>query len=88
MKLEELQQNIISWSVPDYLYSINEGLKPNAFVLNENYGKWEFFYLDEKGERIGYTCFIDNEEAYDYLWEKLYKEMQYPPSTPPSSVYS
>lgn len=88
MTVEELKQNIISWNVPGSLFSINEGLKPNAYVLFENYGKWEFFYLDEKGQRMDYKVFYHSSDAYDYLWKKLYEEMQYPPSIPPPSVYS
>ncbi len=87
MTLEKLKENIFNWEVPESLYSINEGLKPNAYIIFENYNKWEFFFLDEKGERMEFTFFRDSEEAYEYLWEKLYKEMQHPPSIPPSSVY-
>lgn len=87
MSIEELKQNIKSWSVPNTLYSINEGLKPNAYILYENYGQWDFFYLNEKGERIDCKTFNSNSDAYNYLWVKLYKEMQYPPSFPPPSVY-
>lgn len=87
MTIEELMQKIVSWNVPESLYSINEGLKPNAYILYENYGKWDFFYLDEKGDRSGYTTFRQVADAYDYLWNKLYTEMKYPPSIPPPSVY-
>ena len=87
MTLNILKENIKTWKVPSSLYSINEGLKPNAYVLVENYGNWEFFYLDEKGERKDYNFWKDSNEAYEYLWKKLYKEIQYPPSTPPQGVY-
>jgi hypothetical protein len=88
MTLEKLKENILNWEVPKYLYSINEGLKPNAYIIFENYTKWDYFFLDEKGERIGHRTFNNREDAFDYLWKKLFSEMQYPPSNPPNSVYS
>lgn len=87
MTFEKLKENIVIWKVPATLYSINEGLKPNAYIIFENYGKWEFFFLDEKGERIGHHYFNDSDDAFDYLWKKLFKEIQYPPSIPPYGVY-
>lgn len=87
MTLEKLRENIATWKVPESLYSINDGLKPNAYVLLENYDKWEFFYLDEKGSRINYNLFSEKNIAFEYLWNKLFLEMQYPPSIPPESVY-
>jgi len=39
--------------------------------LYKNYSKWEFFYLDEKGEKHDYKIFYDAEDAYDHLWKKM-----------------
>jgi len=58
-----------------------------AHVLYKNYAKWEYFYLDERGERQGYTEFSEEEDAYAYLWNKLEMELKYPTSIPPKSVY-
>lgn len=88
MTLDKLKENIIIWEVPESLYSINDGLKPNAYIIFENYGKWEFFFLDEKGKRSGHVFFYNSEDGFDYLWQKLFSEIQYPPSNPPNSVYS
>jgi hypothetical protein len=40
------------------LYCIDDGLKSNAYILYKNYLKWEFFYLDEKGNRNDYQIFL------------------------------
>ena len=86
MKYRDLLINIKKNNVPESLFSINQGLKPNAYILLKNYAKWEFFFLDEKGSRIDAQTFYDDDKAFDYLWEKLSFEIKYPPSTPPDSL--
>lgn len=65
--ISKLQSN----NIPERWYSINEGLKPNACIIYENYSLWEYFYLDEKGERLDYKIFSNEEEAYEHLWNKM-----------------
>jgi hypothetical protein len=71
MDLLELKDRLYWANVPDRWYSLNEGLKPDACILYENYSRWEFFYLDEKGGRNDFKVFSNAEEAYDYLWSKM-----------------
>lgn len=87
MNLEELQKKINELNVPEYLYSIGNDLKSNAHILYKNYSMWEYFYLDEKGNRNDFRVFNTDSDAYRYLLMKLEIEMKYPPSMPPSSVY-
>ena len=82
----ELLDKIKENKVPSSLYSINQGLRPNAYVIHENYGIWEFFFLDERGARNNQRAFSSAESAYDYLWERLLFELRYPPSEPPDSI--
>lgn len=64
------------WSnVPERWYSINEGLKPDACILYKNYSIWDFFYLDEMGERHENRVFSTDEEAYEFLWSKMEKQL-------------
>jgi hypothetical protein len=86
MTQKELEEKIRLSNVPDHFYSLNDGLKSNAYILYKNYAKWEFFYLDERGGRNTFKEFTNDEEAFDFLWTMLEKEMKYPPSIPPKTV--
>jgi len=86
MKYNELMQNIRENNISPSLFSVNQGLKPNAYILIKNYDKWEYFYLDEKGNRFDNMVFSDSEKAFDFFWQKLLVENMYPPSIPPKSV--
>ena len=87
MNLEVLKNMLAKNNVSDSIYSLNEGLKPNAYILNKNYSKWEFFFLDEKGQRNNFHEFINEEDAFEFFWGKIELEIRYPLSIPPSSVY-
>jgi hypothetical protein len=82
MNLEELKSRIDKNRIPAEWYSLDDGLKTDAFILYKNYSLWEFFYLDERGGRNGKRIFKTDEEAYDYLWHKLETELSYR-KTPP-----
>ena len=86
MTLKEFEEKVRVNKVPDRLYSLDHGLKPDAYILYKNYSKCEFFYLDERGNRNSYKEFTNDEDAYEFLWKKLEDEIKYPASTPPKSV--
>lgn len=86
MKYEALINNLEKNQVPKELFSLNEGLKPNAHILTKIYNYWEYFFLDEKGDRYGLRTFSNDELAFDYLWEELLDEIKDLPSIPPPSV--
>lgn len=71
MNLIELKDKFYWNNVPERWYSLNEELKPDACILYKNYSMWEFFYLDEKGERHDYRTFNNDEEAFEFLWKKM-----------------
>lgn len=71
MDFFELKDKLYWGNVPERWYSLNEGLKPDAYILCKNYFKWESFYLDERGERHDYRIFDNEQDAYDYLWKKM-----------------
>ena len=87
MTLEQLNENIAKWHIPAAFYSIDEGLKPDALILIDNQGLWEFFYLSERGDRSMYDYFKSSDEAYDHLWKLLFITVQNIKSTPPPGFW-
>lgn len=85
MDLEIFKRKVKENNIPDSLYSINEGLKINAYNLYKNYAIWEYFYLNEKGERKDFKKYKAVEDALDYIWEKLQTELKYPFDIPPKN---
>lgn len=77
MNLEELKAKIIDNRVPESWYSIDDGLKPDACILYKNHSIWEYFYMDEKGDRHDFSFFYKEEEAFDHLWEKLESQLPF-----------
>lgn len=71
MTREELMKKIIVNIVPESWYCIDSGLKQDALHLYKNYTKWEYFYLDERGSHNDFRIFYSDEEAFDFLWEKI-----------------
>ena len=76
MDLQELREKLIENNVPGRWYSLNEGLKPDACILFENYWVCEFFYLDEKGNKFDMRVFKNSEEAFEFLWKKMEKQLR------------
>jgi hypothetical protein len=75
MNLDELKARLYKANVPERWYSLDEGLKADACILYKNYSKWECFYLDEKGDRHDYRVFDEDEQAYEYLWKKMERQL-------------
>jgi hypothetical protein len=76
MTLAELKKKIDEYNIPDRWYAINEGEKPNALILYKTYANWEFFHVDNEGEKSNHVLFATEEEAYDYLWQQLHRRLQ------------
>jgi hypothetical protein len=75
MDIKTLKHKLSVNNVPARWYSLDEGLKPDACILIKNYSIWEFFYMDEKGDRHDFKIFKVDEEAYDYLWKKMERQL-------------
>ena len=71
MTIDELRTKLQANNVPEHWYSLDQGLKPDACILYKNYSKWEYFYLDERGNRNDWKILNTDEEAYDHLWKKM-----------------
>lgn len=80
MNIRQLEKELDNLGIPKNYYSINGQLVADTYILNQVYSKWEYFYYDEKGNQEGYKNFDNENEACEYLLEKLKNEIKYPPS--------
>ena len=71
MKVHELKNILNELQVPKRWYSINGTINSDIYVLNEVYGYWEYFYIDEKGNEIGRKKFEIEDDACNYFLEKI-----------------
>lgn len=73
MNCKELVKILEKENIPSKRYSINDFLKPDAFILREiesNY--WRLFYMDEKGnQNKDLHIFGSESEACEYLLKML-----------------
>jgi len=67
MTKEELIAFLRSIGVNKNSYSLNEGLKVNALILDKLDGLWKCFYYDEKGNETPLNYFKTEDEAYSYI---------------------
>lgn len=79
MKIKQLEERLDEMGISKSSYSINSDLSTDTFILNEIYGKWEYFYFDEKGNKLGYKTFETEDEACEYLIKVCEAEIKYPP---------
>lgn len=77
MNIEELKRTLDELGVPPRWYVINGSLKSNVYVLNYVHTYWEYFYFDERGNENGYKKFRKEDEACDYLFNKLKTLFEY-----------
>lgn len=68
MTRNELLEKLRTYNVPASLFSLNEALKPHAYILFESDGVWEGCYFDEKGNEHDRIIYPSEEIAYDYRW--------------------
>ena len=76
MSEQEFFQNITKYNVPAQWYSINDGLKPDAYILDKFHDLWEYYYFDEKGQRHDFRIFITDADAYGFLWSQIFDSMK------------
>lgn len=81
MSIEQLKNKLLEMNVSTSYYSINESLRTDTYVLNGVYGKWEYFYFDEKGNHQNMKDFENEDEACDFFLGIIRKELSYPKNT-------
>ena len=73
----QLVKKLQSLGVPKNYYAINEKFTADTYVLNNIYGKWEYFYFDERGNREGCRSFSSENEACEFFLQVLRDEIKY-----------
>ncbi len=77
MNIADLVKKLDEIGVPKRYYSINGDLLPDMYILNKIYGKWEYFYYDEKGNKNDYKSFDAENSACMHMLSVLTNEMKY-----------
>jgi len=72
----ELKSELNKIKVSEENYSLNEGIKTDAYIIEEYNDIWSFYYFDEKGQESDYNLFKSEEEAYNYLLEKFTEQLK------------
>lgn len=72
----ELKLELNKIGVSERNYSLNEGLKTDAYIIEEYDGIWKFYYFDERGQESDYNFFKSDEKAYTYLLVKFKEQLK------------
>jgi hypothetical protein len=72
MNKAQLQEMLDKRNVLYDLYSLKGGLPNEAYCLNENGEHWEVYY-SERGVKSQLKQFDNEEEASEYLYNKVIK---------------
>lgn len=68
----QLLEILMQKNIPNDLYSLKGGLPNERYCLNEFNGNWEVYY-SERGVKSQLKDFSNEEEACEYLYNKLIK---------------
>jgi len=63
MTLKELKIELNKWNIPHEEYSLLDGLKHDAIILENEYGLWHVYYYDERGNIFDKTSLKSECEA-------------------------
>ena len=77
MNIADLVKKLDEIGVPKRYYSINGDLLPDVYILNKIYGRWEYFYYDEKGNKNDCKSFDTENVACMHMLSVLTNEMKY-----------
>jgi hypothetical protein len=75
MNKNELKMELEKLKIPPEFYSILEGIKPDAIILDHYHGIWKTFYFSERGESHDERLYISEDEACQYVFER-FKQMK------------
>lgn len=76
MTIEELKTKLEALDVPQTWYSINDSVKPGAYILWEIHGFYDCFYFDERGNECDRHRFMNENDACEYLYNSLYNRFR------------
>lgn len=63
--------------IPDRWYSIDDGIKPDSFILRSVHTYWEYYYMDERGGENDYKRFNNENEACNFFFEVMKEQAKY-----------
>ncbi|UGU17929.1 hypothetical protein LS482_08615 [Sinomicrobium kalidii] len=72
----ELKSELNKIRVSERSYSLNEGVKTDAYIIEKHNDIWKFYYFDEKGQESDYNLFKSEEDAYSFLLEKFKEQLK------------
>lgn len=73
MDIHELKNALQQLDVPPEFYSILEGQKPDAIVLEHYHGIWETYYFSERGEIFEERYHPSEDDACQYVLNRFEK---------------
>ncbi|WP_211253764.1 hypothetical protein [Flavobacterium daejeonense] len=71
MNIADLKEKLIELQVNPSYYSLNQGLKSDAIMLNSYHNTWEVFYLDERGGKHDEFIFSNENDACLYIYDRF-----------------
>ncbi|PLR77050.1 hypothetical protein CU633_12610 [Bacillus sp. V3-13] len=75
MKLNELEQKLLSNNIPKDLYSLRGGYPNEAFCINKESQIWEVYY-SERGIKSNLKTFNSEEDACNYFYNWLISSLK------------
>lgn len=76
MEKNELIKFLMKIGLTDSNYSLNDGKKNNATILENIDGLWKCYYADEKGEETLLGLSKTESEAYLFMKEKYLNDLK------------
>lgn len=71
MTREDLRRRLRAEGVREDAYNLDGELVDESYVLEREGARWVVYY-SERGLRTGMTSFTNEDEACDYLYERLH----------------
>jgi hypothetical protein len=71
MTIAELKIELQKLNVSEFRYSLLEGFKPDAIVLDKVFGVWEVYSYIDKGETSDKKYFWDEGSACKFILKKF-----------------
>ncbi|WP_349407778.1 hypothetical protein [Pseudalkalibacillus sp. SCS-8] len=70
MNIQKLKEVLEKKNIPSHYYSLDGGLPNDAWCLRKSAVRWEVYY-SERGKKYSVKEFTSEEEACNYLYNKL-----------------
>lgn len=71
MNIVDLREKLIELQVNPSYYSLYQGLKSDAIILDSYHNKCEVFYIDERGGKHDELIFDNENDACLYIYNRF-----------------